>query len=176
MNIIGSLGSSVYWQYFRKWRYLPNLGDKKLAKVRNNQIGWRANFYTELYFQNVELPLIYAGCHKEVKNLAKQYLKNGIWALVWLTCRQELSGDRSSDDLTITRALVNNPSIIAPTSRQSLDTDLEQIMELLMELNAEEETIIMVLTNLKLLPMLSVRVSFVMELSSNSAEKEEHEY
>ena len=123
---------------------------KQLAKVRNQQIG----FVFQQFFllsklnalQNVELPLIYAGVSaSKRRKLAEEYLDK-----VELTERShhlpsELSGGQKQR-VAIARALVNNPSIIlADEPTGALDTKTgNQIMQLLVELNKEGKTIIMV--------------------------------
>ena len=169
MNIIGMLDRPSTGEYFLENEDVANLGDKKLAKVRNNQIG----FVFQQFFllsklnalQNVELPLIYAGVSQgSRKNLAKQYLEKVDLGTRMTHLPSELSGGQKQR-VAIARALVNNPSIIlADEPTGALDTKTgEQIMELLMEL--KEKRLSWLLTNLKLLPMLSVKLSFVMELS-----------
>ena len=150
MNIIGMLDRPSTGEYFLGNEDVANLGDKKLAKVRNNQIG----FVFQQFFllsklnalQNVELPLIYAGVSQgSRKNLAKQYLEKVDLGTRMTHLPSELSGGQKQR-VAIARALVNNPSIIlADEPTGALDTKTgEQIMELLTELNAEGKTIIMV--------------------------------
>ena len=182
MNIIGMLDRPSTGEYFLENEDVANLGDKKLAKVRNNQIG----FVFQQFFllsklnalQNVELPLIYAGVSQgSRKNLAKQYLEKVDLGTRMTHLPSELSGGQKQR-VAIARALVNNPSIIlADEPTGALDTKTgEQIMELLMELNAEGKTIIMV-THEPEIDAYAKRQIVIRDgvISSDSAEKEEHE-
>lgn len=180
MNIIGMLDRPSTGEYFLENEDVANLGDKKLAKVRNNQIG----FVFQQFFllsklnalQNVELPLIYAGASQgSRKNLAKQYLEKVDLGTRMTHLPSELSGGQKQR-VAIARALVNNPSIIlADEPTGALDTKTgEQIMELLTELNAEGKTIIMV-THEPEIAAYAKRQIVIRDgiISSDSAEKEE---
>ena len=182
MNIIGMLDRPSTGEYFLENEDVANLGDKKLAKVRNNQIG----FVFQQFFllsklnalQNVELPLIYAGVSQgSRKNLAKQYLEKVDLGTRMTQLPSELSGGQKQR-VAIARALVNNPSIIlADEPTGALDTKTgEQIMELLTELNAEGKTIIMV-THEPEIAAYAKRQIVIRDglISSDSAEKEERD-
>ena len=182
MNIIGMLDRPSTGEYFLENEDVANLGDKKLAKVRNNQIG----FVFQQFFllsklnalQNVELPLIYAGVSPgSRKNLAKQYLEKVDLGTRMTHLPSELSGGQKQR-VAIARALVNNPSIIlADEPTGALDTKTgEQIMELLTELNAEGKTIIMV-THEPEIAAYAKRQIVIRDgvISSDSAEKEERD-
>ena len=182
MNIIGMLDRPSTGEYFLGNEDVANLGDKKLAKVRNNQIG----FVFQQFFllsklnalQNVELPLIYAGVSQgSRKNLAKQYLEKVDLGTRMTHLPSELSGGQKQR-VAIARALVNNPSIIlADEPTGALDTKTgEQIMELLTELNAEGKTIIMV-THEPEIAAYAKRQIVIRDgvISSDSAEKEERD-
>ena len=182
MNIIGMLDRPTTGEYFLGNEDVANLGDKKLAKVRNNQIG----FVFQQFFllsklnalQNVELPLIYAGASQgSRRNLAKQYLEKVDLGTRMTHLPSELSGGQKQR-VAIARALVNNPSIIlADEPTGALDTKTgEQIMELLTELNAEGKTIIMV-THEPEIAAYAKRQIVIRDgvISSDSAEKEERD-
>ena len=182
MNIIGMLDRPSTGEYFLENEDVANLGDKKLAKVRNNQIG----FVFQQFFllsklnalQNVELPLIYAGVSQgSRRNLAKQYLEKVDLGTRMTHLPSELSGGQKQR-VAIARALVNNPSIIlADEPTGALDTTTgEQIMELLTELNAEGKTIIMV-THEPEIAAYAKRQIVIRDgvISSDSAEKEERD-
>lgn len=182
MNIIGMLDRPSTGEYFLGNEDVANLGDKKLAKVRNNQIG----FVFQQFFllsklnalQNVELPLIYAGASQgSRRNLAKQYLEKVDLGTRMTHLPSELSGGQKQR-VAIARALVNNPSIIlADEPTGALDTKTgEQIMELLTELNAEGKTIIMV-THEPEIAAYAKRQIVIRDgvISSDSAQKEERD-
>ena len=150
MNIIGMLDRPTSGEYYLEGEEVAKLSEKKLAKVRNQQIG----FVFQQFFllsklnalQNVELPLIYAGVSQSKrKALAEQYLKKVELEKRMYHLSSELSGGQKQR-VAIARALVNHPSIIlADEPTGALDTKTgEQIMELLTELNREGKTIIMV--------------------------------
>ena len=150
MNIIGMLDRPSSGTYHLDGKEVARLGEKKLAKVRNQEIG----FVFQQFFllsklnalQNVELPLICAGVSQSKrKALAEQYLEKVELGTRMHHLPSELSGGQKQR-VAIARALVNRPSIIlADEPTGALDTKTgEQIMELLTELNKEGKTIIMV--------------------------------
>lgn len=80
MNIIGLLDRPTSGEYRLEGEEVGNLSEKKLAQVRNEQIGFVFQQFFLLSklnaFQNVELPLIYAGVNpSKRKELAEQFLK-----------------------------------------------------------------------------------------------------
>ena len=150
MNIIGLLDRSSSGNYWLEGEEVSQLSEKKLSSVRNDQTG----FVFQQFFllsklnalQNVELPLIYAGVPSaKRKKLAKQYLEKVELAERMTHLPSELSGGQKQR-VAIARALVNTPAIIlADEPTGALDTKTgQQIMELLIELNNEGKTIIMV--------------------------------
>ena len=150
MNTIGMLDTPTSGEYYLEGQEVARLGEKQLAQVRNQQIG----FVFQQFFllskmdavQNVELPLIYAGVPAaQRRKLAEEYLSKGELTDRIHQLPSELSGGQKQR-VAIARALVNNPSIIlADEPTGALDTKTgSQIMELLVELNEEGKTIIMV--------------------------------
>ncbi|HEK9938560.1 TPA: ABC transporter ATP-binding protein, partial [Streptococcus equi subsp. equi] len=149
-NIIGLLDRPTSGDYRLNGTQVEILNDRKLAQVRNEEIG----FVFQQFFllaklnalQNVELPLIYAGVGvSKRRELAKQFLEKVELGMRMKHLPSELSGGQKQR-VAIARALVNNPSIIlADEPTGALDTKTgEQIMRLLTELNKEGKTIIMV--------------------------------
>ena len=133
MNIIGLLDQPTTGSYQLEGENVAELSENRLAKVRNDQIG----FIFQQFFllpklsaqKNVELPLIYAGkSPRERKQRAEQFLEK-----VGLSDRShhlpsELSGGQKQR-VAIARALSNDPAII---------------LDLLTQLNREGKTIVMV--------------------------------
>ena len=150
MNIIGLLDQPTTGSYQLEGEDVADLSENRLAKVRNDQIG----FIFQQFFllpklsaqKNVELPLIYAGkSPRERKQRAQQFLEK-----VGLSERShhlpsELSGGQKQR-VAIARALSNDPAIIlADEPTGALDTKTgTQIMDLLTQLNREGKTIVMV--------------------------------
>ena len=150
MNIIGLLDRPTSGDYTLNGTEVEVLNDRKLAKVRNEEIG----FVFQQFFllakltalQNVELPLIYAGVSvSKRRERAKKFIEKVELGMRMKHLPSELSGGQKQR-VAIARALVNNPSIIlADEPTGALDTKTgQQIMELLTELNKEGKTIIMV--------------------------------
>lgn len=150
MNIIGLLDRPTDGDYWLNGNEVDQLSDRRLASVRNAEIG----FVFQQFFllsklnalQNVELPLIYAGIAvSKRRSLAMQYLEKVDLQKRIKHLPSELSGGQKQR-VAIARALVNNPSIIlADEPTGALDTKTgEQIMDLLTALNQEGKTIIMV--------------------------------
>ena len=150
MNVIGLLDRPTSGEYFLEGQEVGNLSEKKLACVRNEQIGFVFQQFFLLSklnaFQNVELPLIYAGVHPaNRKEIAEQYLEKVELGSRMHHLPSELSGGQKQR-VAIARALVNQPAIVlADEPTGALDTKTgEQIMDLLTKLNREGKTIIMV--------------------------------
>lgn len=150
MNVIGLLDRPTSGDYFLEGQEVGNLSEKKLARVRNEQIGFVFQQFFLLSklnaFQNVELPLIYAGVHPaKRKEIAEQYLEKVELGSRMHHLPSELSGGQKQR-VAIARALVNRPAIVlADEPTGALDTKTgEQIMDLLSKLNQEGKTIIMV--------------------------------
>lgn len=150
MNIIGCLDSPSAGQYVLNGKDVSRMNDDELAEVRNVEIGFvfqQFNLLPRLKaWENVALPLIYAGVGKEEREVrAKAMLEK-----VGLADRghhkpNELSGGQSQR-VAIARALINNPSIILadePTGNLDTKTSVE-IMELFSEIHAGGNTVVLV--------------------------------
>ncbi|MGH2570933.1 MAG: ABC transporter ATP-binding protein, partial [bacterium] len=150
MNMIGCLDRPTSGEYTLGGRRVSDLTDDELAQVRNQQIGFVFQTFNLMpradAFQNVELPLIYAGvAAKERRERAMRALED-----VGLSDRSrhrpnELSGGQRQR-VAVARALVNSPSILlADEPTGNLDTGTgEEIMELFDRLVEQGRTLILV--------------------------------
>ncbi len=150
MNIIGCLDRPTSGTIIIDGENISTVNDNQLAVIRGRKIGFifqKFNLMPSMNaVKNVALPVVFLGGtkadrdHRAFELLAKVGLTN------WATHRpSELSGGQQQR-IAIARALVNNPAIIlADEPTGNLDTKTgEQIMELLVALNREGKTILLV--------------------------------
>ncbi len=150
MNLIGCLDSPDQGVYELNGRTVSNMGDRRLAQVRNEEIGFVFQTFNLLNrttaLHNVEMPLIYAGIGRK----RRQKIAEEVLARVGLADRMghrpsELSGGQRQR-VAIARALVTSPSILLadePTGNLDSNTARE-IMSLFDELHQGGHTIVLV--------------------------------
>jgi putative ABC transport system ATP-binding protein len=150
MNIIGCLDTPDAGTYELNGRMVSNLGDRELAQVRNEEIGFVFQTFNLLNRtsaqHNVEMPLIYAGISRKERHDKAV----GMLEKVGLGNRMhhrpgELSGGQRQR-VAIARALVTSPSILLadePTGNLDSNTARE-IMDLFEELHRSGNTIVLV--------------------------------
>ena len=150
MNIIGCLDSPTNGSYYLNNKSVSKLDDDELAKIRNEEIGFVFQSFHLLArnsaFDNVMLPLKYAGVGKEEATKRSNYVLD----LVGLSSRSkhtpaELSGGQQQR-VAIARALVNEPSILfADEPTGNLDSKTGQdVMKIFKDLNKNGQTIILI--------------------------------
>ena len=150
MNIIGCLDSPTNGSYYLNDKSVSKLDDDELAKIRNEEIGFVFQSFHLLArntaFDNVMLPLKYAGLSKEEATKRS----NNVLDLVGLSSRSkhtpaELSGGQQQR-VAIARALVNEPSILfADEPTGNLDSKTGQdVMKIFKNLNENGQTIILI--------------------------------
>ncbi|MGZ3984313.1 MAG: ABC transporter ATP-binding protein [Mucilaginibacter sp.] len=153
LNIIGLLDEPSKGEIRIDDQKTSNLSDKQLAQFRNKKLGFIFQSYHLIndlqVLDNVELPLLYrTTTAKERKQLATEAL-----AKVGLSNRvkhfpSQLSGGQKQR-VAIARAIVGRPEIIlADEPTGNLDSAMgNEIMDILMQLNQNEGTTIIMVTH-----------------------------
>lgn len=153
MNIIGCLDQPTAGEYLLDGLKIGGLSRDELAEIRNQKIGFVFQGFNLLSrttaLENVELPLLYN--HVPTGERKKQSLK--ALKMLGLEGREhhhpnQLSGGQQQR-VAIARALVNNaPILMADEPTGNLDTKTSiEIMELLVQLNRDSGTTIILVTH-----------------------------
>jgi putative ABC transport system ATP-binding protein len=153
MNIIGCLDQPTAGKYLLDGQEISGLSRNELAGIRNRKIGFVFQGFNLLSrttaLENVELPLLYN--HVPAKERKKKSLAS--LKLLGLEGREyhhpnQLSGGQQQR-VAIARALVNAaPILMADEPTGNLDTKTSiEIMELLVQLNRDSGTTIILVTH-----------------------------
>jgi putative ABC transport system ATP-binding protein len=150
MNIIGCLDRPTSGTVIIDGENISIVSDNELAEIRGRKIGFifqKFNLIPTLTaLKNIALPMVFLGGTKADRDRRAAELLGKVGLTNWATHRpSELSGGQQQR-IAIARALSNNPSIIlADEPTGNLDTKTgEQILELLVALNKEGKTILLV--------------------------------
>jgi putative ABC transport system ATP-binding protein len=150
MNIIGCLDRPTSGTVIIDGENISIVSDNELAEIRGRKIGFIFQKFnlipTMNALKNIALPMVFLGGTKADRDRRAADLLGKVGLTNWATHRpSELSGGQQQR-IAIARALSNNPSIIlADEPTGNLDTKTgEQIMELLVALNNEGKTILLV--------------------------------
>jgi putative ABC transport system ATP-binding protein len=150
MNILGCLDTPTKGKYYLRGKLVSTLNDNELAYIRNNEIGFVFQVFNLLArataFHNVELPLIYKGTKKKVREEKAYKALEMVEMLDRMNHRpSELSGGERQR-VAIARALVNEPSLLLadePTGNLDSKTGLE-IINLFRKIYLQGNTIVVV--------------------------------
>ena len=152
MNMLGCLDRPSSGEYILDGETVSTLSDDQLASIRNRKVGFVFQTFNLLArttaLGNVELPLRYAGITSGRKEQARAALEAVDLADRVKHRPTELSGGEQQR-VAIARALVNNPAIImADEPTGNLDSKSgHEIMNLLLTLNRERGTTLIIVTH-----------------------------
>ena len=152
MNMLGCLDHPTSGEYVLDGEPVASLTGDQLADIRNRKVGFVFQSFNLLPRQtaitNVELPLRYSGVTKGRRERAIEALKE-----VGLGDRMthhpyELSGGQQQR-VAIARAIVNKPAMLmADEPTGNLDSKVgKEIMQLLLTLNKESGTTLIIVTH-----------------------------
>ncbi len=150
MNILGCLDTPTKGDYYLSGKLVSTLDDNELAYIRNNEIGFVFQVFNLLArataFHNVELPLIYKGAQKKVREDKTHKALEMVEMSDRMNHRpSELSGGERQR-VAIARALVNEPSLVLadePTGNLDSKTG-QEIINLFLKIHSQGNTIIVV--------------------------------
>ena len=150
MNIMGCLDIPTSGKYRLCGEDISALSDKKLAEIRNRDIGFVFQFYNLIpnltALENVELPLIYRGIPQ---NIRRQLAVHALEKVSLSSRKDHLPGKLSGGQqqrVAIARAIAASPPmILADEPTGNLDSrNSAEVMKILYDLNSQGKTVVMI--------------------------------
>ena len=167
LNIIGHLDAPTKGRIIVEGTDTGGMTDKDLARLRNEEFGFIFQSFHLIpslnILQNVEMPMLYSIERLTAKEIRDRAM--GLIEKVGLESRakhfvSQLSGGQCQR-VAIARAMITHPHILlADEPTGNLDSRMgREIMDILLQLNKEGTTVIMVTHDSKLASEASVRVT-----------------
>ena len=156
MNLVGALDLASRGEIYLGNRDIEHLEESELAQIRGKRIGFVFQTFnlipTLTAIENVSLPMMFQNTTKEEReDKAIELLKGvGLGHRLYHLPQEMSGGERQR--VAVARALSNDPEIILadePTGNLDSKTGRE-IMEMLIKLNKEGKTIILVTHDLEM--------------------------
>ena len=150
MNMLGCLDSPTEGRYLLDGRDVARLSGDELAKVRNEKLGFVFQGFNLLprlsAVDNVALPLVYSGVPSRERSERARVALERVGLGTRLKHRPNQMSGGQQQHVAIARALVGRaPLILADEPTGNLDTRTsEEIMSLLVEVNREGKTVVLV--------------------------------
>ncbi|MFI3228460.1 MAG: ABC transporter ATP-binding protein [Clostridia bacterium] len=150
MNILGTLDMPTVGDYFLDGIYINKASSRELSAIRNQKIGFifqNFNLISKLSaFENVELPLIFAGIDKPKRRVICEVALEKVGLSHRINHKPtEMSGGQQQR-VAIARAIAMSPPIILadePTGNLDPNSSAE-ILEILKNLNLDGRLIVLI--------------------------------
>jgi ABC-type lipoprotein export system ATPase subunit len=152
LNIMGTLDTATSGNILLQGQDISSLDEKNLARVRNSEIGFVFQSHHLLpqctVLENVLVPTLVSSDKNSREDRARQLLER-VGLTSRLSHRPALLSGGERQRVAVVRSLINSPALLlADEPTGSLNRKgAESLVDLLMELNGEETTTIIMVTH-----------------------------